>query len=590
LLKTVLTPLQKNFTFDLQDWRFICYLNVDNPSRSASEDTLAWFENALEEARIEGKKIIVCTHCRIDEDHPGEFAFSNNSDEQRAKINTAVDAGAKVKYVFQAHHNVNAHTSLEGVDYYTFKDANDTGSCAVLEIKDDDSLIILGVKKQDSYGNIKDFYVDGINGDDANSGMLRYQAWKTLSHANDNIENGQTMTVLPHIYREDFRPDGGSADSSRKWTFEPGCKISGAEVFINWPETADANGWYTIENVVTEVKVLLEDGVRLNEGDHILPAEAGSWDWNGNILYYKPSSGKPRNHTVEGGQRDRGMGIYEATDLIIEGDGLTLYGCNKDGLYLFGADDSVQMTHFISRDNGRNGIWVSPSDSSPCNPSLSRFIVKFNGLSGVYMTDSSPELSYGVVSHNVKNGLSIQQVSDAKIYNVVSAYNNYGIKLENISGNVELRNIISSNNSTYNFYALGDGAKTISHSCVSPLPENVWGNTDKENVYSEEPLFVAPSSGDFRLQWNSPCIDAGVEVTGFYDQMDLAGNPVSSIPDIGAYEYVPNCIQELADVIIALQMISGVAVAHSICIDVNGDQKIGLEEVISILQELSGRR
>ncbi len=319
-----------NFTFDLDDWRFICYSNIDGPDYSATVETLIWLENALENARLANKKIIVCTHCRTDQNYPGEppayikddepdAYFSFNAYEQRAKINSAVMAGANVKYVFQGHHHTNAHAVIEGIEYYTFKNAGITGSYSVIEIQDDNSLKILGYGEQDSYG-ITQFYVDGKNGNDDNSGVMRNQAWKTLTHANNKIENGQTVTVLPHTYREDFRPDGGGEDAPKKWIFEPGCRISGAEEFSIWLEDTDENGWYVLENVTTEVDVLLEDDEQLKKGDHTSSAEKGSWDWNENTLYYGPSFGTPGYHIIEGGQRDRGFGIYDATGyLIIEG-------------------------------------------------------------------------------------------------------------------------------------------------------------------------------------------------------------------------------------------------------------------------------
>ena len=59
---------------------------------------------------------------------------------------------------------------------------------------------------------------------------------------------------------------------------------------------------------------------------------------------------------------------------------------------------------------------------------------------------------------------------------------------------------------------------------------------------------------------------------------------------MGAYEYRQDVVT-LADAILALKVLAGIAPYHSIEItDVNNDDKIGLEEVIYILQKVSGLR
>jgi hypothetical protein len=52
-----------------------------------------------------------------------------------------------------------------------------------------------------------------------------------------------------------------------------------------------------------------------------------------------------------------------------------------------------------------------------------------------------------------------------------------------------------------------------------------------------DPRFVAPKKGDFRLQNNSPCVDAGSSTVPDFVPWDIQGRPRdTSAPDMGAYE------------------------------------------------------
>lgn len=57
---------------------------------------------------------------------------------------------------------------------------------------------------------------------------------------------------------------------------------------------------------------------------------------------------------------------------------------------------------------------------------------------------------------------------------------------------------------------------------------------ETNSPYPQNPLFVDQENGDFRLQADSPAIDAGVRIPGFND------NYQGSAPDIGAFEFTPS--------------------------------------------------
>ena len=70
---------------------------------------------------------------------------------------------------------------------------------------------------------------------------------------------------------------------------------------------------------------------------------------------------------------------------------------------------------------------------------------------------------------------------------------------------------------------------------------NLQGGFDGEGNINDDPLFVDPDNGNYRLQANSPCINAGDPniLIGQYET-DLDGNPriVDGRIDMGAYEFI----------------------------------------------------
>jgi hypothetical protein len=84
-----------------------------------------------------------------------------------------------------------------------------------------------------------------------------------------------------------------------------------------------------------------------------------------------------------------------------------------------------------------------------------------------------------------------------------------------------------------NFFYNPNISSSIGFCCTTPMPTNGIGNI------TNAPLFVDSTNGNFRLQSNSPCIDAGnnAYVSGLVD-LDGAERVVGGTVDMGAYEWI----------------------------------------------------
>ncbi len=76
---------------------------------------------------------------------------------------------------------------------------------------------------------------------------------------------------------------------------------------------------------------------------------------------------------------------------------------------------------------------------------------------------------------------------------------------------------------------------------------NLYYNSAGTNFLIADPKFINPSTGNFHLQSNSPCIDTGID---WGQTRDFDGNPKQgSAWDIGAYEFLQTCPQPIASFI-----------------------------------------
>jgi M6 family metalloprotease-like protein len=132
---------------------------------------------------------------------------------------------------------------------------------------------------------------------------------------------------------------------------------------------------------------------------------------------------------------------------------------------------------------------------------------------GIYCDQSSPTISNCTISGNTADGgggIYCYSTSSPDIIN--------SIIWENIPDEIY------------------GGSPLISYSCI----KEGYGNPVTTHNIDDDPLFLDPNAGDYRLWYASPCIDAGDPNAPKLPPTDNDDNPriINGKPDMGAYEYI----------------------------------------------------
>ena len=177
------------------------------------------------------------------------------------------------------------------------------------------------------------------------------------------------------------------------------------------------------------------------------------------------------------------------------------------------------------------------------------------GAVGIAMDGPSQPVTItnNVIVSNTDKGIMVSDgVYDLKVVNntIVSNRNEGILAWGTITVPLLRNNIIASNGYCGIAAAAGAQFQVIDHN-------DVWQNGGGGGNYcdyggavnppapgpgdiSADPLFVDAANGDYHLQADSPCIDAGTSVGA--PVTDIEGTPRDAMPDIGAYEWGKYCI------------------------------------------------
>ena len=213
--------------------------------------------------------------------------------------------------------------------------------------------------------------------------------------------------------------------------------------------------------------VVAEDGT----GDYYSISRAIAKAEPGDVIYVRPGVYEEAvevdvdDIALVGAGPDRTIidadGDYAALTLAAEEadvSGFTLRGASSHGIYI--KDGHQRVDHCLIVDNEDRGIYFSSFSGSP-SADIDHCTIADNDVSGIYSPTDSPRTS---------------------ITNCIVAYCNRGI--------------VSDEN---------EGGMTVDHNCVYNDSEDFDRVTRGRGNITEDPEFVDPEDGDYRLGPDSPC-------------------------------------------------------------------------------------
>lgn len=236
-------------------------------------------------------------------------------------------------------------------------------------------------------------------------------------------------------------------------------------------------------------------------------------------------------------------GIYQTASAALTLSSGTVQNCGEDGVSANGTG-SVTATNVRCTANGSNG-GAADGDGFTAHDT------------------STLNLNYCIADKNQKAGLAVVGSSTGTIKNC-SFYDNYDATVTDDYGIIinttgatswTVRNTITKNHryeiyiaagavaagltldSDYNCFDDSRGGTAFHYNGTDYNFADYQTNSSQDaNSINDDPLFESADSAVFRLTAESPCIDAGTDVSLTTD-FDGVAVPYSSAPDIGAFEH-----------------------------------------------------
>jgi parallel beta-helix repeat protein len=419
--------------------------------------------------------------------------------------------------------------------------------------------------------NATNYYVNGTNGSNSNTGLNIENAWKTIVYANRHSKAGDTVYVRAGTYEEcveiDPRETTGHGDARKYWKIT---NYNGETVNVS----GSGNGF-----IVFMCSRVWVDGLYFINGAFVA---AGAWKaspypWPDHIMitnnhFYGKQARYGfiqvigNDHTIAGniiestgGGSSLDHGIYPASGKGVTIRNNTITGASGWGIHLYDEDkgneyeavdengyhrgriDNVTIEGNTISNCGSGGIVIATQSYDKTQPLIQNVTVKNNII---YSTNNSA-IEVRVVTKNIYiyNNTIYRPITGDKIaielgeccgkpgpgdkIENVHIKNNI-IDMSNVSGSYHISKPLSAN-----FINI-----IVNNNLYVDSPARMRGSISDLKLKTGDPKFVSASSRNFHIQSDSAARDAGLTLSEVTYDKDGVRRPQGSGYDIGAYEYV----------------------------------------------------
>ena len=420
-----------------------------------------------------------------------------------------------------------------------------------------------------------EFFVSAQNGNDSGPGTAN-SPWKTIQHAADVLNPGETATIMAGTYYERVIPKhSGTADKVITYRAFPGdiVNLDGTGIALAEDDIAGlfeimTKSYLTVSGIrVMNVGPNMNNvGILASNSDHIriennytyntVSSGIGVWSCSnitidGNEVELACNDGEQEcitvavtdsfeisnNHVHHGGPGTHGGEGIDAKDGSTHGiihHNHVHHLNNRLGIYIDAWDKPTHDMEIYQNevhDIANNDGFTLSSESGGLlqNIHIYNNIAYNNGLSGITLSENGD-----APTHPMKD---ITIINNTFVGNGGSEWGG-GIEIGNKDlENIVIRNNICSQNVNYQIY---DDSLVSTVSIDHNLIDGFRGELDEEvrgtDFLEGDPLFISPNTYDFHLMSGSPAIDSGSSISAPSFDFDGISRPIGTGIDRGAYE------------------------------------------------------